>query len=68
MSYTKINKPSGEVDIWKVLTSNFGYQGYKVTLAIKINVHQIIQEEVKGQNSEDQEMEYQERLSGRDDH
>lgn len=68
MSYTKINKPSGEIDIWKALTFNFGYQEYKVTLAIKINVHQIIQEDVKGQNLENQEMQYQERLSGRDDH
>lgn len=68
MSYTKINKPSGEIDIWNVLTFNFGYQEYKVTLAIKINVHQIIQEDVKGQNLENQEMQYQERLSGRDDH
>lgn len=68
MSYAKINKPSGEIDIWKALTFNFGYQEYKVTLAIKINVHQIIQEDVKGQNLENQEMQYQERLSGRDDH
>lgn len=68
MSYTKINKPSGEIDIWKVLMFNFGNQEYKVTLAIKINVHQIIQEDVKGQNLENQEMQYQERLSGRDDH
>lgn len=68
MSYTKINKPSGEIDIWKALTFNFGCQEYKVTLAIKINVHQIIQEDVKGQNLENQEMQYQERLSGRDDH
>lgn len=68
MSYTKINKPSGEIDIWKALTFNFGYQEYKVTLATKINVHQIIQEDVKGQNLENQEMQYQERLSGRDDH
>lgn len=67
MSYTKINKPSGEIDIWKALTFNFGYQEYKVILAIKINVHQIIQD-VKGQNLENQEMQYQERLSGRDDH
>lgn len=68
MPYTKINKPSGEIDIWKVLTFNFGNQEYKVTLAIKINVHQIIQEDVKGQNLENQEMQYQERRSGRDDH
>lgn len=32
VSFSKMNKPWGRIDIWKLLKPNFGYPGCKVTL------------------------------------